>query len=373
MTSASSEGRAGVGRSLARRRGLLLVVAASVLWVFLADNYWVFIGTRGLVLAISTLGLLVLVGWGREISLAQAGLVGSAAYICGYAYRSRSGASQLAVGQKGVPGLGLPYLVSALIAIGFVVLVSVLVALVAVKLSGVYVMVLTLAVQFLLENTLMANSKMTGGIAAVYIPRPALFGIHLESTRAFYFFTLAVLGLSAAALYRFRHSKYGRSLLLVGWDRQAAAAAGVSPWRYKVLAFAVAGAFAGVAGVIIAPLFKSPPGAFDYISFNSLFYLAIPILAGFESLSGVVIVAMGFTVLPSALETFRISPNLYGAAGIGVGTAIGPRGVSGFVSDRLHRRKRSTPTRRDDSDREDLRPPTAADRNAESRPTVAVR
>jgi hypothetical protein len=95
-----------------------------------------------------------------------------------------------------------------------------------------------------------------------------------------------------------------------------------------------------MAGIVVAPLFKSPPGLVDYISFQSLFYLAIPILAGFESLYGVAVVAMGFTVLPAALESYHISPNLFGGVGIALGTAIGPRGVSGYVRDKMSRFRR---------------------------------
>lgn len=308
---------------------LAALAAVACLWVFVASNYWVFVVSGAFILGITTLGLLVIVGWGREVSLAQAGLVGTAAYICGYAYRPG--------------GLGLPFPVAAALAIAVVIALSVLVALVAVKLSGVYVMVLTLALQFLLENTVYTDTRMTGGLTAVETPRPALFGLNLESDKGFYFFCLAALVAVVLFLRRFRFSRFGRSLLLVGWDRQAAAAVGVSPWGYKVLAFALGGALAGVAGVLSAPYFRAPPGPLQFNSFVTLFYLAIPVLAGFGSLLGVVGVAIAFTVIPVALESAHISPYLLGGLGLAFGTLIGPLGVSGAVIDavgRLRRRPR---------------------------------
>ncbi len=61
--------------------GLLVFGADLLLVPVLFSTYWVFTVSVGLVLAISCLGLLVVVGWVREISLAQAGLTGSVVYI----------------------------------------------------------------------------------------------------------------------------------------------------------------------------------------------------------------------------------------------------------------------------------------------------
>ena len=50
------------------------------------------------------------------------------------------------------------------------------------------------------------------------------------------------------ALTLFRQSRHGRALLLVRTNREAAAAVGISPWRYKILAFAISGALWGWPG-----------------------------------------------------------------------------------------------------------------------------
>ena len=134
--------------------------------------------------------------------------------------------------------------------------------------------------------------------------------------------------------------------MLVGTDRQVASAVGVSPWRAKIFAFALAGGCAGVAGALTAPLYTTPPGIIGYTAFNSLFYLAVPVLAGFRSLLGVAVVAMAFLVIPQALESYHISAFTLGAVGLLLGTATGRGGLSGMILDRLHgwKRNRRAPT-----------------------------
>ena len=332
MTAATMKRRAVVGAVLAAVAGV---------WLFTAPQYWLFTATTGLTLAISTLGLLVLVGWAREVSLAQAGLTATAIYLCGFAMRSGA-------------GWHWPYLAAAALGIGVVVLLSLLVSLSTAKLSGIYIIILTLALQVTIEKTFFSNIKLVETDPEHTIHRPALFGVHLISDRAYFLFALAVLGLCMVFLARLRASRFGRGLMLAGTDRQAAASVGVSPWRAKIFAFALAGFFAGLAGVVTAPLYPTPPSYISYLSINSLVYLAIPVLAGFRSLVAVAVVAMVFSVAPQALEHLHISPLMLGAIGLLSGTLTGPTGVSGLILAWIHSRRRS----RGGEERVDLRDPT---------------
>ena len=307
--------------------GAVLATVAAV-WLVTAPGYWLFTATTGLLLGISTLGLLVLVGWAREVSLAQAGLTATAIYLCGFAMRSGA-------------GWHWPYLAAAAFGVGVVVLLSLLVSLATAKLSGIYIIILTLALQVTIEKTFFSNIKLVETDPDHTIHRPALLGVHLASDKAYFLFTLAVLVACMVFLARLRASRFGRSLILAGTDRQAAAAVGVSPWRAKIFAFALAGFFAGLAGVVTAPLYPTPPSYISYLSINSLVYLAIPVLAGFRSLVAVAVVAMIFSVTPQALEHLHISPLMLGAIGLLFGTLTGPTGVSGVILGWLHNRRRS--------------------------------
>jgi len=307
-------------------RAGVAVAILSVVWVFVAPTYWIFSISIGIVLAIATLGLLAVVGWIREISLMQAGLVGTALYFTAYSYRESS-------------GLGLPFPVAAAIGVSVVVIISVLVAIVSVRLSGVYVLVLTLAVQFLLMTVVFANSTLSGGLSAPATPRTSFFSLELGSDSAFYFYLLGCLGVVVLFMHRLRHSKFGRSMIMVGNDQQAAAAVGVSPWRYKIGAFAISGLLAGVAGALSAPLYGNPPGPLEYTVFVSLLYLAIPVIAGFNSLLGVVGVALFFVAAPQALEAMHISPEILAGTALTLGVLVGRRGITGAIEDFLKKRR----------------------------------
>jgi branched-chain amino acid transport system permease protein len=287
--------------------------------------YWTFNVMVGLVLAISCLGLLVLVGWSGQLSLAQAGLTGSALYLCRYTYGDPEYGS----------GRGWPFPVAVAWAIGCVVAVSFVTALVSMRLAGAYVMVLTLSVQFWLENSIMSGERFATAFSLPSTPRPNFFTHSLRADDRFYYLVLCCLLVVVVFLYRARRSRFGRSMILVGSDPIAAACVGVSPWRYRVWAFVVAGACAGLAGALSAPMYFSPPGTLQYISVNSIFYLAVPVLAGFDSIAGTVAVAVGLTLAPQLLLDWKLNVYLLGGVGMLAGVLLGPRGLGGFVSDRL--------------------------------------
>jgi ABC-type branched-subunit amino acid transport system permease subunit len=290
-------------------------------------KFWIFLGGAACLLAISALGLSVVVGWAGEVSLASAALVGTSVYLTGYIVRK--------------DGLHLPFLVGLAAGVLVATALHSFAALATAKLSGIYVMVLTLGLQVTIERTVFSVARLTGGSQGVYLSRPSLFGLHFDSDVAFYYLCAAVLAAVVVALTLFRQSRHGRALLLVRTNREAAAAVGISPWRYKILAFAISGALLGLAGAMTAPLYRSPPTLLQYLSFASLFLLAVPVTAGSESLISVIIVAFAFTMLPAGLEEMhlRLSPNVVGGVGLLTGTYIGARGIGGAVLDKLRERR----------------------------------
>jgi branched-chain amino acid transport system permease protein len=307
--------------------GYAAFLAAALGWVLVVPKFWIFLGGAACLLAISALGLSVVVGWAGEVSLASAALVGTSVYLTGYIVRK--------------DGLHLPFLVGLAAGVLVAAALHSFAALATAKLSGIYVMVLTLGLQVTIERTVFSVAKLTGGSQGVYLSRPRIFGLGFDSDVAFYYLCAAVLAAVVVALTLFRQSRHGRALLLVRTNREAAAAVGISPWRYKILAFAICGALLGLAGAMTAPLYRSPPTLLQYLSFSSLFLLAVPVTAGSESLISIIVVAFAFTMLPAGLEEMhlRLSPNVVGGVGLLTGTYIGARGIGGAILDRLRERR----------------------------------
>lgn len=303
-------------------------LAVAVGWTFFVPGYWIFLGSVACLTAVTALGLTVLVGWAGQISIMQAALTGTSLYITGYLLRD--------------DGWGLPYLVAVIGGVAIVTVLGALPAAATARLSAIYVMVLTLGVQVTIERTLFANVNLTGGRSVGtqdFHARPRLL-IDFEPERTFYLLCLFSVLTVIVALTLFRRSRHGRALLLVRTNREAAAAVGISPIWYKILAFAIAAALAGVAGALTAPLYRSAPTTLDYFTIPSLFLLAIPVAAGFESLMAVLVVSFTFTMLPHALQSVHISPFLLGGLGLVAGTYVGPRGLGGAVLDGLRNLRR---------------------------------
>jgi len=307
----------------------LVLFAAAIGYGFIGNNYWIFIVQMSFIMGIVALGTMVMVGYARETTLMQAGLTGSAIYISGYAYRDNYG------------GLSLPFPVAALMGIAVVVAISVVVALISARLNPIYIMVLTLAVQFTIENSLFTEGKLTGGLQAPIVPRPNFFGISMRNEHYFYFFLLACAATCVMLMERFRHCRFGRSMIAVGNDAAAAAAMGINPWRYKIAAFAMGGLFAGIGGALWAPQLGAPPGITQFFAMQSLFYLAIPVFAGFESVIAVMLTGMFFMALPMALEQYNFQPQLLGGTCLILGVLMGPRGFFGSLGDMTKKVRRT--------------------------------
>jgi ABC-type branched-subunit amino acid transport system permease subunit len=307
--------------------GYAAFLAVALGWVLVVPKFWVFLGSAACLLAIAALGLTVVVGWAGEVSLASAALVGTSVYVTGFAVRK--------------DGLHVPFLVGLAIGVLAATLLHSFAALATAKMSGIYVMVLTLGLQVTIERTVFSVARLTGGSQGVYLARPRLLGLGFDSEVTFYWLCAAILAGVVVTLTLFRQSRHGRALLLVRTNREAAAAVGISPWRYKILAFALCGALLGLAGAMTAPLYRSPPTLLQYLSFSSLFLLAVPVTAGSESLISVIVVAFAFTMLPAGLEEFhlRMSPNIVGGVGLLTGTYIGARGIGGAILDKLRERR----------------------------------
>ncbi|WP_019874548.1 ATP-binding cassette domain-containing protein [Sporichthya polymorpha] len=310
----------------------LVLAGLLVMWGLVMADYRVFGLTAAIPVAILGLGLLVLQGWAREISLASAGVFASAMYYFNWLDRDDQ-------------GKGLPWIVAALIAVAIATAFMAGLALVSGRLPSIYLVILTLGLQVTIEKTIYPIGYLSGGVsggnggAPLVNPRPEPFGVDLVDDRTFYFFALAWLAVVLVLLIRLRRSPAGLAFLVVGSNRQSAAALGIPPVRFRVLAFTLAGFLAGTGGVLGAMFYVTPPLFLGWDVETSLLLLCIPVLAGVDSMAAVIVVAAYLYVMPIELERWDIEQSFIASVALGFGALFGARGVGGRMQD-LERRRR---------------------------------
>lgn len=264
--------------------------------------------------------LYVILALGLQTTVGLAGLLdlGYAAFyaIGAYAYA-------LASTRWGVPfWLGLP--LGALVAAGFGVLLGVI----TLRLRGDYLAIVTLGFIQIVHLVLVNWDSVTNGPNGILnIGRPQIGPFTLAGPAQFYYVTLAVALLAIVVNTRLGASRVGRALLAIRDDELAAESMGVPTTRLKVMAFALGASWAGVAGVCFAAryAFVSPE---SFTFFESVVILAMVVLGGMSSVTGVAIAAVAIVVLPELLrgvDDFRMAA--FGAALVAV-MAWRPEGLA---------------------------------------------
>ncbi|HEU0102411.1 MAG TPA: ABC transporter permease [Mycobacteriales bacterium] len=304
------------------------VLRHTVIWSVLASAGLLFLsgGYRGsliisLNVAVLCLSLVVLTGYVGQISLAQMAFAGTAGFLL----------------SRFADNMGIPFPLSPLLAVAVAVVLGLLVGLPALRVRGVNLAVVTIALGVAVSEFVFKNPDYTGGFEGSKIPQPSLFGLGLGSgnDRVFGFFSLAVLVLVALAVANLRRSPTGLRMLAVRANERAAAAAGVSPARVKLLAFALSAGIAGIGGVMLG--YRQTQLSFESFGiFVSLAVLATAYLGGIASVSGAMVggsLAAGGIVF-YALEQgigFGRYETLVSGLGLVLTAVLNPEGISGAM------------------------------------------
>jgi branched-chain amino acid transport system permease protein len=137
----------------------------------------------------------------------------------------------------------------------------------------------------------------------VGIPRPSLPGVDLVDIRSFHAYLLVLFVLAAVALWRVVRSPFGHVLGGIHENEARMEAVGYAVARYKLLAFVIAGVFAGLAGSLYAQFNGSiTPDAFFWTTSGEA--LLMVIIGGTGTLGGAVLGAAAFILLQSLVSTY---------------------------------------------------------------------
>jgi branched-chain amino acid transport system permease protein len=199
----------------------------------------------------------------------------------------------------------------------------------ALRLSGPYFAVATLGFGLLVAEVL-SSADWAGGRTGITLQAPQL-GSYTFTTRTFFWVVLVVLVIGIFVAFNLRHGATGRAFVAVRESETAAAASGVRPARYRIIAFVISALYAGLAGA----LFANWEGYVSAASFGlaiSISFVAMIVVGGLDSVAGSLIGAVGLTVVQDRLQDQpQLAQTLYGAV-IVVVLLFLPGGLVGLVT-----------------------------------------
>lgn len=217
---------------------LAILVAIGVTAPFLI--YPVFL-MKALCFAIFASSLNLLLGSAGLLSFGHAALFGGSAYVAGYAMKAWGLPTELGLVTGMAAGAFLGFVFGAL----------------ASRCQGIYFAMITFALAQMVYF-IAVQAEFTGGEDGLQsVPRGELFGIvDLEPTLRLYYVTLVVFGLAMLTMHRVANSPFGLVLRLIRDNEVRASSLGYSVNLYKIVAFALSGAFAGLAGAMKTLVFQ---------------------------------------------------------------------------------------------------------------------
>lgn len=244
------------------------------------DEYWGFIGARGLFYVIEALSLVLLVGWSGQVSLMHGAYVGIGAFV-----------SAWLVVEHGV-NLALAIPLAALAGI----LMGAVAGLPALRLTGLQFAIASLAFSGAASSYLFRWEGFTRTF-----PRGELFGIDLGSDSNLFLVMLPVTAVLYLLVWNVRRSTYGPLLLSSRDAGPTVAHFGADPKRTRMWAFLLASFVAATGGAFYGMLITSfTPQDFSLpLSIGLLLYAVV---GGVESLAGPVLAGVLFGVVPQILQ-----------------------------------------------------------------------
>jgi branched-chain amino acid transport system permease protein len=230
--------------SMPRDRVKILIAVAAFAAVALivphTTSFVILLATRALAFSILVMSLDLLLGFTGLASLGQAAYLGVGAYLTAI------------LAARYQVGLGYDFwLVVALGMLGAAALAA-LFGLLATRASGVYFLMITLALGQCVWGLAYRWNSLTGGDNGINLQHRPKFGIDLANSVTFFYVVFGFFAVSLLVLYTIVRSPFGRSLVGIRERELRMKILGYNTWLHKYLAFIIAGAFGGLSGVLWA-------------------------------------------------------------------------------------------------------------------------
>lgn len=275
------------------RRNVLIVTAALIVLAVgtpFANSYLITLVTHALVFAILAMSLDLLLGYTGLPSLGQAAFLGVGAYL-----------TAILASDYGF-GLNWSFWIVVLLGMLMGAATAAVFGLFAIRATGVYFLMITLALGMCMWGLVYRWNSLTGGDNGINLPPRPEFGISLADDVTFFYVVFGFFVLTLATLYVIVRSPFGRTLEGIRERELRMRILGYNTWLHKYVAYIIAGAFGGLAGVLWAQMngLVSPE---DVILTTSVDALLMVVLGGPGTLIGGAIGALVVTFLRDYLST----------------------------------------------------------------------
>ncbi len=268
---------------------------------FVSSPYMLYVINSMGIYAIAAVGLNLLIGYTGQISLGHGAFFGVGAYTAAILATKASFPFVVAV-----PAAGL---VTAAVGIVF--------GLPSARLKHLYLLIATLAGQFIIEYVLVQWEGLTGGAEGIVVTGATLFGIDLGNDRTLYFVIFACFVFMTWIAVNLVRTRYGRAFIAIRDNDRAAEGMGIPIFRYKLLSFAISSFYAGFAGALFAFYVMSiTPEPFNL--WLSIYFIAIIIIGGLGKITGSVFGTIFIVLLEEVLSHATQFLMNVGTGGMGI-------------------------------------------------------
>ena len=277
------------------RNFAILGVVVACLAPMMLSNYWLSVSIQIGIFAIAALGLNVLVGFTGQISIGHAAFFLFGAFSSAYISNNAPVPVFFAIPLAGVA----------------TALVGLIFGVPAARLKGLYLVIATLAAQYILLDFFSRAEWFSGGSVPASANPFSIFGYAFRGDKQYFYVVLAYLVISFLLVTNLMRTRDGRALIAIRDHYLSAEIMGINLTKYRTLSFGVAAFFAGIAGALYAhyQLVISQEG---FGIERSILFLAMIIIGGTGSVMGTLMGTAFVVLLPESMEW--MSNSLKGSA-----------------------------------------------------------
>jgi ABC-type branched-subunit amino acid transport system ATPase component/ABC-type branched-subunit amino acid transport system permease subunit len=297
-----------VVRQLPRFGLAAVLVVLAIIPAFATRASQSFLWTRVLIFAIAGCSLTILSGWAGQLSLGQFG------------FSAIGGLVTVRLVGDGWFGLhNVPWGVAVALGVLVGAAVALVIGIPALRIPGLYLAVTTLAFAVFVENWLVNRrwlgvDPLTGQIPVLQKPDAGI--VNFSSRQSYYYLCLGFLVVCLAVLAQLRRTGIGRTIIAVRDNERAAEAMTSSATRAKLVAFAVSGGIAALAGALYVTALPTNTPSATFATTESVTLVAIAVIGGLGSIVGPVLGAAWVIGLPTLFPDFAAGPLLVSSVGL---------------------------------------------------------